>query len=126
MSSPRHEALRPQRQYQHHDEEGHHDGVGRDIDGAELLGEADDQRSEGRAKDRSHPADNDDYQRSEQKARVLAWRNRLKGAADNAGDPGQASAEREHDDKDDLDMHARGGKDVTIIDAGAYHHPEAR
>src|SRR5690349_4429677 len=39
MSSPREQALRPQCQYQHHDQEGHDDGVGRDVDGAELLGE---------------------------------------------------------------------------------------
>src|ERR1043166_2825921 len=73
-------ALRPQRQHQHHDEEGHDDRVGRDVDGAELLGEADDDGAQRRARDRSHAADDDDHQGGEQEAGILAGRNRLKGS----------------------------------------------
>src|SRR5262249_52309797 len=78
ISSPRQQALRPQRQHQHHDEEGHDDRIGRDVDGAELLGEADDQRPQRRTRDRAHAADNDDDKRGKQEARVLARRDRLK------------------------------------------------
>src|SRR6516165_10336423 len=52
MSAPRQQALRPKGQHEHHDEEGHDDGVGRDVDRTKLLGEADDQRAERRARDR--------------------------------------------------------------------------
>src|SRR5579872_3521129 len=37
ISSPREQALRPQRQHHDHDQEGDDDGVGRDVDRAELL-----------------------------------------------------------------------------------------
>src|SRR5215468_2165498 len=52
MSAPRQKALRPNRQHEHHDEERDHDRVGRDVDRAELLGEADDQGAERRARNR--------------------------------------------------------------------------
>ena len=95
------------RQHQHHDEEGHHDGVGRDVDRAELLGEADDQCAERGARDRAHAADDDDHERGEQEADVLAGRKRLEGAADDAGDAGKARAEREHQHEDELDRARR-------------------
>src|SRR5438874_237919 len=97
MSSPREQALRAQRQHQHHDQEGHDDRVGRDVDGAELLGETDDDGAERRTRNRAHAADDHDHQRSKQETRVLARRNRLERAADNTGDAGKTRTEGEHD-----------------------------
>src|SRR5215468_1367909 len=42
MSSPRQQALGPQSQHHNHYEKSHGDRVGRDVDRAQLLGEADD------------------------------------------------------------------------------------
>src|SRR4029079_14087478 len=122
MSSPRQQALRPQRQHQHHDQEGHDDRIGRDVDGAELFGETDDDGAERRTWNRAHAADNHDHQGGEQEARVLAWRNRLERAADDTGDAGQAGTEGEHDYEDELDLHAGGGQYVAIVDACTYDH----
>src|SRR5690349_4899159 len=72
MSAPREQALWPERQHEHHDEEGDDDRVGRDVDRAELLGEADDQRAERRPRDRSHAADDDDNEGCQQEARILS------------------------------------------------------
>src|SRR6476646_9911477 len=105
MSSPRQQALRPQRQHQHHDQEGHDDRVGRDVDGAELLGETDDDGAERRTWNRAHAADDHDDEGSEQEAGVLARRQRLEGAADDAGDAGKPGAEREHQHEHQLDPH---------------------
>src|SRR3954464_10395287 len=42
MLTTRQQALRPNGQHEHHDQERHHDRIGRDVDRAELLGETDD------------------------------------------------------------------------------------
>ena len=94
MSAPQ-QALRPEGQHEHHDEEGQHHRVGRHVDRAELLGEADDAPRRARPRDRAHAADDHHHQRGEQEARVLARRQRLEGAADDAGDAGKAGAEGE-------------------------------
>src|SRR4051812_16220884 len=72
ISAPRHQALRPNGQHEHHDEEGHDNRIGGDVNGAELLRQADDEGAERRAGDRPHAAEDDDDERIEQEARVLA------------------------------------------------------
>src|ERR1700742_703922 len=72
MSSPREQALRPQRQHDHHDQERHHDGVGRDVDRAELLGETDDQRAQRCPRDRPHATDDHDDEGCQQETGILA------------------------------------------------------
>src|SRR3954453_15514157 len=57
MSAPRQQALRPNCQHQNHDQEGHDDGVGWDVDRAELLGEADDKGATPTPRDRPNAAD---------------------------------------------------------------------
>src|SRR6476660_4740559 len=94
ISAPRQQALRPDCQYQHHDQEGHDDGVGRDVDRTKLFGEADDERAERGTGDRAHAADDDDDERGKQEADVFARRERLEGAADDAGDAGKPGTER--------------------------------
>src|SRR6478735_4668571 len=124
MSSPREQALRPQRQHQHHDQEGYDNRVGRDVDRAELLGEANNDGAEGCARNRAHAADDYDHQRGEQETGVLARRNRLERAADNAGDAGKARTEGEDKHEDELNPHPGGGQDVAIVDAGAHDHAD--
>ena len=58
--------------------------------------------------------------------RVLAQRNRREGAADDAGHSGEPGAEREHQNEQQLHAIAEHGKHVAVIDAGAYHDPDAR
>ncbi len=81
--------LRPQRQRHDHNNEGQNDAVGRQINQADLLGQADQQCADGGAGDRAHAADNDDDQRREQVAHVLARCHRQRGAADHAGKAGE-------------------------------------
>src|SRR5262249_45973097 len=71
-------------------------------------------------------ADDHDHQRGEQESRVLAWRDRLKGAADDTGNAGKSGAEGEDEHEDELDLHAGGGQDVAIVDAGAHDHADPR
>ena len=103
-----------------------HDRIGREIGEADLLGDPDDDRAERRAGNRAHAADDHDDQGREQKPRVLARRERLERAADDARDTGETRSEREDDHKDELDAHAHRREHVAIVDAGAHHHADAR
>ena len=49
---------------------------------------------------RAHAADDDDHERGQQVAHVLARRDRERRAADDAGEAGKAGADREHDGED--------------------------
>src|ERR1700722_1850841 len=104
--APLQKALRPHSQHEHHDQEGQNDRVGREISKPDLLGEADDDRTERRSRNRTHAADNDHDQRSKQEARVFARRQRLESSADHAGHPGKPGAEGEYGDEDELDRNA--------------------
>ena len=53
--------------------------------------------------------------------RILAERNRLKGAADNAGHSGKSRAEREDRDEQQLNPVAQNREHVAVVDAGADH-----
>ena len=96
-SAPAQQALRPHGQHDHHDDEGEHDRVGRHVDRAELVGEADQHRAERGARDRAHAADDDDDQRGKQDLDVLALLQRLERAADDAGEAREPGAEREYE-----------------------------
>ena len=61
--APRQQALRPHGQHEHHDQERENDRVGRKIGESYLLGEADDNGAESRARDRAHAPDNHHDQR---------------------------------------------------------------
>src|SRR4051794_19090021 len=72
MTAPRQQAPRPNFQPQNHDQEGHDDGVGRDVDRAELFGEADDERAQRSPWDRAHATDDHNDEGGEQEADILA------------------------------------------------------
>src|SRR5262245_35144098 len=94
MSVPRHEqALRTEGEDDGHDQEREDHRIGGRVDKADLLGKADDDGAERGPGDRAHSTHDDDHERGEQKPRVLARRQRLERAADNAGDAGHAGAE---------------------------------
>ena len=71
-----HDALRTQRQRDDHDHEREHDAVGRQVDEADLLGQAYQQRPDGGSGNGSHAADDHDHERGDQVAHVLARRER--------------------------------------------------
>src|SRR5689334_7159416 len=126
MSAPRQQALWPYRQHEHHDQESDDDRVGRDVDGAELLGESDDQGAERSSRNRSHAANDDDDQGGEQEPRILTGRQRLECTANHARNAGKSGTQRKDRDEYDLNANAGGGEDVAVIDAGAHHHADAR
>ena len=121
-----HDALRTQRQRDDHDDERQHDAVGRQVDEADLLGQADQQRPDGGSGDGSHAADDHDHERGEQIAHVLAGRERERRAADHAGEAGEPGADREHDGEDHVHVDPRCRQHRAVIDAGADHHADAR
>ena len=101
--------------------------VGRHVDRAELLGEADDQRAERRARDRAHAADDDDHQRGEQEPRVLARRAATGRCRRRRPRCRQARRRRRRPPTNtDLDPHAGRRQHVAVVDAGADQHADAR
>jgi hypothetical protein len=107
-------------------DEGEHDAVGREVGEADLLGEADQERADRGACDRAHAADDDDDERGEQIAHVLARRDGERRAADDAGEAGEACADREHDHEHHMHVDASRRQHAAIVDAGADHHADAR
>src|SRR5260370_41431355 len=99
---PAEDAGRPEGQHEHHDQEGEDDAVGGRIGKPELLGEADQQRTDGGAGNASHAADDHHDEGGHQVARVLARRDRQSRAADDAREAGQAGPDRESDGEDAL------------------------
>ncbi len=102
-----------------------HDAVGREIGQAELLGETDQERADGRARDRAHAADDHHHQRGEQVAHVLARRDGERRAADHAGETREPGADGEDQREDQLDVEAGGVEHLAVVDPGADGHVRA-
>lgn len=90
-----HDPLRAQRERDHHDDEGQHDTVGREIDEPKLLGESDEERANRCADDGAHASDDDDDERRHEVAHVLARRDGTRRAADDPGEAGKRPADGE-------------------------------
>src|SRR5262245_28403863 len=67
-------ALRTERKDDSHDQEREDHRIGGRVDEADLLGEANDDGTERRPRDRAHAAHDDDHERGQEEARVLARR----------------------------------------------------
>ena len=115
---------RPEGQHQHHDQEGEDHAVGRRIGQAELLGQADQQRADGGARNAAHAAHDHHHERGHQVARVLARRDRQRRAADDAGQAREAGADREGDGEHALHVDAGGRQHLAVVDTGADHHAD--
>src|SRR5260370_486921 len=111
--------MRQNDQHEHHDQKRHYDRIGRNVDRAELLGEADNKSAQRRAGDRSHATDDDDDERGEQEPDVLAGRDRLKRGAEDAGHAGETGAEGEDEDEHPLHADAHSRQEVARIGTGA-------